>query len=144
MRRFIELGVESGATLVTGGAEAPGDVETGFFVRPMVFANVDPDSVIAREEIFGPVLCIIPHTSEESALEIANNSRYGLHGSVWSADQDRALAFARRGVRTGQINVNGAAYNPRALFGGYKLSGVGPEMGAEAMGKFTEIKSIPV
>lgn len=130
-----------GATLVTGGAEAPAGLDTGYFVAPTVFADVDPDATIAQEEIFGPVLSIIPFDDEADALRIANNSRYGLHGAVWSADQDRALAFARR-VRTGQIDVNGGAYNPLAPFGGYKQSGVGREMGRHALAEFTEVKSI--
>ncbi|MFI5611452.1 aldehyde dehydrogenase family protein [Amycolatopsis sp. NPDC051903] len=141
VRGYIEKGVAEGATLVTGGAEAPEGLDTGFFVRPTVFAGVDPDSTIAQEEIFGPVLSIIPFDDEEDALRIANNSTYGLHGAVWSADQDRAVAFARR-VRTGQIDVNGGAYNPLAPFGGYKSSGVGREMGRPALDEFTEIKSI--
>ncbi|WP_033294322.1 aldehyde dehydrogenase family protein [Amycolatopsis jejuensis] len=139
VRGYIEKGIAEGATLVTGGTEAP--LETGYFVAPTVFANVDPDSTIAQEEIFGPVLSIIPFDDEDDALRIANNSRYGLHGAVWSADQDRAVAFARQ-VRTGQIDVNGGAFNPLAPFGGYKQSGVGREMGRVALGEFTEIKSI--
>jgi aldehyde dehydrogenase (NAD+) len=138
---FIEQGIASGARLVTGGTGAPPGFEQGYYVRPTVFGAVDPDSVIAQEEIFGPVLSIIPFADEEQALAIANNSRYGLHGAVWSADQDRALAFARR-VRTGQIDVNGAAFNPLAPFGGYKQSGVGREMGRAALDEFLEIKSI--
>ncbi|MEU4669558.1 aldehyde dehydrogenase family protein [Amycolatopsis sp. NPDC023774] len=141
VREFIAKGVAEGATLVTGGAETPDGLGTGYFVRPTVFAGVDPDSTIAQEEIFGPVLSIIPFDDEEDALRIANNSKYGLHGAVWSGDQDRALAFARR-VRTGQIDVNGGAYNPLAPFGGYKASGVGREMGRPALDEFTEIKSI--
>ncbi|MET7991618.1 aldehyde dehydrogenase family protein [Amycolatopsis sp. NPDC005232] len=141
VREFIAKGVSEGATLVTGGAETPEGLDTGYFVRPTVFAGVDPDSTIAQEEIFGPVLSIIPFDDEEDALRIANNSKYGLHGAVWSGDQDRALAFARR-VRTGQIDVNGGAYNPLAPFGGYKASGVGREMGRPALDEFTEIKSI--
>ncbi len=146
---YIRAGIDSGATLVTGGLEDPelGDGSTasgaGHYVRATVFANVDPDSVIAQEEIFGPVLSIIPFADEADALAIANNSRYGLHGAVWSGDQDRAIAFARR-VRTGQVDVNGAAYNPKAPFGGYKQSGIGREMGLAAMDEFTEIKSIQV
>ncbi|MDN5794368.1 MAG: aldehyde dehydrogenase family protein [Intrasporangium sp.] len=146
---YIQAGIDSGATLVTGGLEDPtrpdgsAPAAGGHFVRATVFANVDPDSVIAQEEIFGPVLSIIPFTDEADALAIANNSAYGLHGAVWSADQDRAIAFARR-VRTGQVDVNGAAHNPRAPFGGYKHSGIGREMGLAAMDEFTETKSIQV
>ncbi|MFK0114036.1 aldehyde dehydrogenase family protein [Streptomyces sp. NPDC091217] len=141
VRSFITQGIESGARLVTGGADAPEGLEAGYYVRPTVFGGVDPDSVLAQEEIFGPVLSIIPFADDEDALAIANNSKYGLHGAVWSADQDRALAFARR-VRTGQIDVNGGAYNPLAPFGGYKQSGVGREMGRQGLDEFLETKSI--
>ncbi|MDN5854198.1 MAG: aldehyde dehydrogenase family protein [Actinomycetia bacterium] len=141
VRDFIRVGLDEGARLITGGAEPPADLESGHFVAPTVFGAVDPDSTIAQEEVFGPVLSIIAYRDEEHALEIANNSRYGLHGSVWSADSDRALAFARR-VRTGQIDVNGGAYNPHAPFGGYKQSGVGREMGALGLEEFRETKSI--
>ena len=145
---YIRAGIDSGATLVTGGVDDPalpdGNATShGHFVAATVFAGVDPDSVIAQEEIFGPVLSIIPFDGEEHALAIANGTAYGLHGCVWSGDQEHGIAFARR-VRTGQIDVNGAAYNPRAPFGGYKHSGIGREMGVAAMDEYTEIKSIQV
>ncbi|MDN5767409.1 MAG: aldehyde dehydrogenase family protein [Humibacillus sp.] len=145
---YIRAGIDSGATLVTGGVDDPtlpegNATSPGHFVAATVFANVDPDSVIAQEEIFGPVLSIIPFDNEEHALAIANGTAYGLHGCVWSGDQEHGIAFARR-VRTGQIDVNGAAYNPRAPFGGYKHSGIGREMGIAAMDEYTEIKSIQV
>jgi len=145
---YIRQGVESGATLVTGGLDEPtradgGDSSHGHYVAATIFADVEPDSVIAQEEIFGPVLSIIPFSDEDEALAIANGTKYGLHGSVWSANQDHAIAFARK-VRTGQIDVNGAAYNPKAPFGGYKHSGIGREQGVTAMNEFTEIKSIQV
>jgi aldehyde dehydrogenase (NAD+) len=141
VREFIRKGIEDGARLVTGGPDAPEGRDRGYFVKPTVFGDVHPDSTLAQEEIFGPVLSVIPFADEDEALAIANNSRYGLHGSVWSADRDRALAFARR-VRTGQIDVNGGAYNPLAPFGGYKQSGVGREMGRLGMDEFLEVKSI--
>ncbi|MCW2748631.1 MAG: Aldehyde dehydrogenase, partial [Nocardioidaceae bacterium] len=141
VRAYIAKGVEEGARLVTGGADAPEGLDTGYFITPTVFGDVDPDSTIAQEEIFGPVLSIIAFEDEDDALAIANNSKYGLHGAVWSADKDRALAFARR-VRTGTIDVNGAAYNPKAPFGGYKQSGVGREMGRLGLEEFLETKSI--
>jgi aldehyde dehydrogenase (NAD+) len=141
VRGFIERGIAEGARLVTGGAEAPEGRETGYFVAPTVFGHVRPDSTLAQEEIFGPVLSVLPYHDEADALAIANNSRYGLHGAVWSADQDRAVRFAR-GVRTGQIDVNGGAYNPLAPFGGYKQSGIGREMGRHALDEFSEVKSI--
>jgi aldehyde dehydrogenase (NAD+) len=141
VRHYIETGIAEGARLVTGGAEAPAGLPTGYFVAPTVFGDVDPDSTIAQEEIFGPVLSVIAYRDEDDALAIANNSRYGLHGAVWSADHDRAVAFARK-VRTGQIDVNGGAYNPAAPFGGFKQSGVGREQGIEGLDEFRETKSI--
>ncbi|HVV11040.1 aldehyde dehydrogenase family protein [Amycolatopsis sp.] len=141
VRGFITQGIDAGARLITGGADTPVGREVGHFVAPTVFGGVHPDSVLAQEEIFGPVLSVLSYRDEDEALEIANNSRYGLHGAVWSADQDRAIAFARR-VRTGQIDVNGGAFNPLAPFGGFKQSGIGREMGTFAMAEFTEIKSI--
>ena len=141
VRRYISTGIAQGARLVTGGVGAPEGREAGFYVAPTVFGDVDPDSTIAQEEIFGPVLSVIPYRDEEDALAIANNSAYGLHGAVWSADQDRALAFARK-VRTGQIDVNGGAYNAYAPFGGFKRSGVGREMGRPGLEEYQEIKSI--
>jgi aldehyde dehydrogenase (NAD+) len=141
VREFIRKGIEDGARLVTGGPDAPEGRDRGYFVKPTVFGDVHPDSTLAQEEIFGPVLSVIPFADEDEALAIANNSRYGLHGSVWSGDRDRALAFARR-VRTGQIDVNGGTYNPLAPFGGYKQSGIGREMGRLGMDEFLEVKSI--
>jgi acyl-CoA reductase-like NAD-dependent aldehyde dehydrogenase len=141
VRGAIRSAVADGARLVTGGVELPDGVERGHFVRPTVFGDVDPDSALAQEEVFGPVLAVIPYRDEDHALAIANNSRYGLHGSVWSADVDRATAFARR-VRTGSIDVNGAAYNPMAPFGGYKQSGLGRELGRYGLEEYLETKSI--
>ena len=126
---------------MTGGAEAPEGLETGFFVRPTVFSSVTPDMVIAREEIFGPVLVIMPYDTEEEAIEIANGTDYGLAGGVWSSDPDRAKAVARR-LRTGQVEVNGGSFNPMAPFGGYKQSGNGREFGAFGLEEFLEVKSL--
>ncbi len=141
VRSYIETGVKEGARLVTGGAQQPAGINRGHYVAPTVLADVDPDSTVAQEEIFGPVLSVIPYADEEEALRIANNSRYGLAGAVWSGDQQRAEAFARR-VRTGSIDVNGGAYNPLAPLGGYKQSGVGREMGRYGVEEFSEVKSI--
>lgn len=141
VRGYIDTGLAEGAELVTGGTASPAGFEKGWFIEPTVFGGVDPEATIAQEEIFGPVLSVIPFRDEAEALEIANNSRYGLHGAVWSGDAERALAFARR-VRTGQIDVNGGAYNPLAPFGGYKQSGVGREMGRLGLDEFTEVKSV--
>ncbi|MGZ4666700.1 MAG: aldehyde dehydrogenase family protein [Frankiaceae bacterium] len=141
VRTFIRAGIDEGARLVTGGADAPGKPARGYYVSPTVFGDVNPDGVLAQEEIFGPVLSLIPHGGDAEAVAIANNSRYGLHGAVWSADPDRALAVARR-LRTGSVDVNGGAYNPLAPAGGYKQSGVGRELGRYGMREFCEIKSI--
>ncbi|HEX7668535.1 MAG TPA: aldehyde dehydrogenase family protein, partial [Polyangiaceae bacterium] len=128
VRGFIKKGVEEGATLVTGGAEQPENLPKGYFVKPTVFANVKNSMTIAQQEIFGPVLCIIPYENEEDAIKIANDSVYGLGGGVWSGDPERAKRVARR-IRTGQIDINGGGFNPLAQFGGYKQSGRGREYG---------------
>jgi aldehyde dehydrogenase (NAD+) len=141
VRAYIELGVAEGARLVTGGAEAPEGLESGYYVRPTVFADVRPDMTIAREEIFGPVLAILPYADEEEALDLANDSVYGLAGGVWSGDRNRAISFARR-MRTGQVDVNGGRFNPVAPFGGYKQSGNGRELGRFGLEEFLETKSL--
>jgi acyl-CoA reductase-like NAD-dependent aldehyde dehydrogenase len=141
VRNYIDKGIGEGAALLTGGIEAPEGLSGGFFVRPTVFSNVTKDMTIAREEIFGPVLCIMPYDSEEEAVEIANDTDYGLAGGVWSADRDRAVAMARR-LRTGQVEVNGGAFNPLAPFGGYKQSGNGREYGPFGFEEFLEVKSL--
>jgi aldehyde dehydrogenase (NAD+) len=141
VRGYILKGIDEGARLVTGGAEAPEGLDKGFFVRPTVFSNVDPDSTIAQEEIFGPVLSIIPYDTEAEAIEIANNSQYGLAGGVWSGDADKAKQVARQ-LRTGQVEVNGGSFNPVAPFGGYKQSGNGRELGKFGLEEYLEVKSL--
>ncbi|HEY1574559.1 MAG TPA: aldehyde dehydrogenase family protein [Pseudonocardiaceae bacterium] len=141
VRGYIEQGVSEGATLATGGAEPVDGMATGYYVRPTVFANVRPDMTIAQEEIFGPVLSVMPYTDEDEAVAIANSTIYGLAGGVFSADQDRAVEFAKR-MRTGQVDVNGGAFNPVAPFGGYRQSGNGRELGRFGLEEFCEIKSI--
>jgi aldehyde dehydrogenase (NAD+) len=141
VRGYIRRGVEEGARVVAGGDEAPEGHETGYFVKPTVFSDVTPDMTIAQEEIFGPVLAIIPYDSEDDAIRIANDTIYGLAGGVWSGDSERAQRVARR-LRTGQIEVNGAAFNPLAPFGGYKQSGHGRELGTFGLEEFLETKSI--
>jgi len=138
---YINKGIEEGARLVTGGPETPEGRDKGYFVRPTVFADVTSDMTIAREEIFGPVLSILPYKNEEEAIAIANNSDYGLAGGVWSRDLDRAKAVARR-MRTGQVSVNGGRFNAAAPFGGYKQSGNGREFGSHGLDEFLEVKSI--
>jgi aldehyde dehydrogenase (NAD+) len=141
VRSYIEKGIEEGARLVTGGAEQPEGRDQGYFVRPTVFSDVRSDMTIAQEEIFGPVLAIIPYDDEEEAVRIANDSEYGLAGGVWSADEDRAKRVARR-IRTGQVEINGGAFNPLAPFGGYKRSGHGRELGKFALEEYLQVKAM--
>ena len=141
VRGYIERGREEGATLATGGPQPPDGLDRGWFVRPTVFADVRPGATIAQEEIFGPVLSVIPYGSEDEAVEIANSTPYGLAGAVWSGDPDRAVAVARR-LRTGQVDVNGGKFNPLAPFGGYKQSGNGRELGRYGLEEFLELKSL--
>ncbi|MEU8655213.1 aldehyde dehydrogenase family protein [Actinoplanes philippinensis] len=136
VRGFIERAT---ARLVAGGLDAPVPGQ-GHFVAPTVFADVDPDSEIAQEEIFGPVLSIIPFDDDDEAVAIANNSKYGLAGAVWGSDA-RAVAVARR-LRTGAVDVNGGSFNPFAPFGGYKQSGIGRELGAYGLTEFQQVKAI--
>ncbi|GIE83740.1 aldehyde dehydrogenase family protein [Actinoplanes regularis] len=136
VRGFIE---RADARLVAGGLDVPLP-GTGHFVAPTVFADVDPDSELAQEEIFGPVLSIIPFGTDDEAVAIANNSKYGLAGGVWGGDE-HALAVARR-IRTGAVDVNGGSFNPFAPFGGYKQSGVGREMGRYGLEEFQQVKAI--
>jgi acyl-CoA reductase-like NAD-dependent aldehyde dehydrogenase len=141
VRGYIRKGVSEGARLVVGGADAPADLERGYYVRPTIFADVTPDMTIAREEIFGPVLSIMPYDTEEDAVRIANDTTYGLAGAVWSGDPARAERVARR-LRTGQVDVNGGRFNPLAPFGGYKQSGIGRELGRFGLEEFLETKSL--
>ncbi|MGI8751384.1 MAG: aldehyde dehydrogenase family protein [Acidimicrobiales bacterium] len=138
---FIDVGIDEGAKLVTGGTGKPEGLETGYFVKPTVFSEVRPDMRIAQEEIFGPVLAILPFDTEDEAVEIANDSDYGLAGGVWAGDQEHGIAVARR-IRTGQIEVNGGAFNPNAPFGGYKQSGIGREYGSFGLEEFLEVKAL--
>ena len=141
VQNYIAVGIEEGAKLITGGPGKPDGLETGYFVKPTVFSDVSPDMRIAREEIFGPVLSIIPYDTEEEAIEIANHSEYGLAGGVWAGDQDHGIAVARR-IRTGQVEVNGGAFNPNAPFGGYKQSGIGREYGHFGLEEFLQVKAV--
>ena len=138
---LIEKGISEGATLVTGGPGRPAGLNAGYFVRPTVFGDVAPQMTIAREEIFGPVLSIMGYDSEEEAIEIANDSVYGLAAYVQSPDQARAIAVARE-LRAGTVNLNGPDWDTFAPFGGYKQSGNGREYADWGMHEFLEVKGI--
>lgn len=140
VRKYIEVGVAEGAKLVTGGSEPP-TAGPGYFVAPTVFSDVSPEMTIAREEIFGPVLSILPYASEEEAISIANDSVYGLGGGVWSGSAERARTVAKR-MRTGQVYINGANIHPHAPFGGYKQSGNGREWGSYGFEEYLETKAL--
>ena len=141
VRGYIQKGIDEGAKLVTGGAEAPEGLDKGYFVKPTVFSDVGRDMTIAQEEIFGPVLSILPYDTEEEAVEIANDTVYGLAGGVWSGDPERAKRVALQ-LRTGQVEVNGGGFNLMAPFGGYKQSGHGRELGKYGLEEFLEVKSL--
>ena len=138
---LIQKGIDEGATLVVGGTGRPEGLDKGYYVKPTVFADVNNDMTIAREEIFGPVLSIIPYDSEDEAIRIANDTPYGLSGYVSSGDIDRARRVASR-MRTGMVHINGADLEALAPFGGYKQSGNGREWGAHGMDEFLEVKSV--
>jgi aldehyde dehydrogenase (NAD+) len=137
---MVSRAVEAGARLVTGGER----IDPGFFYAPTLLAGVDPDSEIAQDEVFGPVLAVIPYTDDDDAVRIANNSIYGLSGGVQSADTERAIALARR-IRSGTFSINGGNYfSPDSPFGGYKQSGIGREMGVPGFEEFLERKTFAV
>ena len=138
---LIQKGIDEGATLAAGGTGRPDGIDKGYFARPTVFANVSNDMTIAREEIFGPVLSIIPYEDEDDAIRIANDTPYGLSGYVSSSNLDRARRVAAR-LRTGMVHINGAYMEAAAPFGGYKQSGNGREWGAHGIDEFLEVKSI--
>jgi betaine-aldehyde dehydrogenase len=137
---YIRKGVEEGARLVTGGGR-PDGLDQGYFVQPTVFADVDNSMTIAQEEIFGPVLAVIPYETEEDAIRIANDSDYGLAGSVFTTNYPRAIEVAKK-IRTGTYAVNMYAFDPGAPFGGYKNSGIGRENGPEGIEQYVEHKSV--
>jgi acyl-CoA reductase-like NAD-dependent aldehyde dehydrogenase len=141
VRKYIKKGIEEGATLVTGGAEKPRGFRKGYYVKPTVFANVRNDMTIAQEEIFGPVLSIIPYDDEEDAIRTANDTVYGLHAGVFGPDDESAVRVARR-LQAGQVDINGQKFNPLAPFGGYKQSGSGRELGQYGLEEFLEVKSL--
>jgi aldehyde dehydrogenase (NAD+) len=141
VQRLIKKGIEEGAKLVAGGPGRPDGLAKGYFVQPTVFADVRNDMTIAREEIFGPVLCIIPYENEEDAIRIANDTPYGLSGFVTSANRERAAGVAKR-IRSGNVHINGARVDFGGSFGGYKQSGNGREWGEAGLEEFLELKAI--
>ncbi|RJG10580.1 aldehyde dehydrogenase family protein [Pseudomonas cavernicola] len=141
VREYIQLGQQEGARLLCGGAEAPAEFERGYYLKPTLFADVDNRMRIAQEEIFGPVLCLIPYADEAQAVQLANDSPFGLSSAVWAATSGRALKLARQ-LRAGQCFINGGAFNYLAPFGGYKQSGNGREWGEEGLAEFVEVKAI--
>ena len=140
VKRYIAIGVAENATLAFGGEGSVEGLERGAFVKPTIFGNVAPDAVIAQDEIFGPVLWVIPYHAEDQAVDIANDSIYGLSGAVFG-EPDHALAVAKR-MRSGQVHINGGQFNIAAPFGGYKQSGNGRELGKFGLEEFLEVKSI--
>jgi len=139
--RFVESGIAEGATLVLGGPERPSSLERGFYFQPTIFSDVVPQMQIAQEEIFGPVLAIMPYVNETEAIQIANATGYGLAGAVWSADPEHATRIARE-MRTGQVDINGGRFNPLAPFGGFGKSGYGRELGRFGLEEFLELKAL--
>jgi len=138
---LIETGKQEGARLVVGGGR-PAQFEKGYYVEPTLFVDVDPDSTLAQEEIFGPVLSVIPYEDDDDAVRIANNSRYGLSGAVNGTDLDRAYGIAKR-LRTGTVAVNGGQwFGPDSPFGGYKESGLGREHGVAGFEEYLETKTV--
>jgi len=141
VRGYIKKGIDEGGQLLCGGLYPPEGTVKGYYVRPTIFGRVNPKSAIAQEEIFGPVLAIIPYKDEDDAVRIANDTVYGLAGAVWSADEERAKRVARR-LRTGQVDINGGAFNMLAPFGGVKQSGKGRELGRPGLEEYLEYKSL--
>ncbi len=141
IQSYIRKGIEEGAEVLVGGAGHPEGFEGGYYVKPTVFVNVKNDMTIAREEIFGPVLCVIAYDSEEEAIRIANDSKYGLHAAVLGTDVERARRVASQ-IRAGRVVINNMTDDPQAPWGGFKYSGVGREYGQYGIGAFLEPKAI--
>ncbi len=145
---YLDVGVSEGATVAAGGPGPPAEhrpagFDTGWWVRPTVFGDVQPEMRIAQEEIFGPVLCVMPYRDEADAVRIANGTQYGLAGAVWSRSTENALRIARR-LRAGRVDINDAAFNSLAPTGGRKRSGYGRELGHHGLAEYLELKSVQV
>ena len=140
VKSYIDKGISEGATLVTGGSVLPDNIDTGFFIKPTIFANVKNNMTIAQEEIFGPVLSIIGYKDESEAVQIANDSEYGLSGYISSSNMEKALSIAKQ-IRAGMVHINYTC-RQKAPFGGYKKSGNGREWGRYGIEDFLENKAI--
>ena len=140
VENYIKIGLEQGAKLVVGGGRPPG-LDRGWFVEPTIFSGVETDMRIAQEEIFGPVLAVITYEDEDEAIAVANNSSYGLNGSIFTSDLERGLELARR-IRTGTVELNGSPAGYHAPMGGFKSSGIGRESGPEGLDPYVELKAI--
>ena len=143
VQNMIQVGIDEGARLLTGGTGRPDGFETGWYVKPTIFADVSNDMRIAQEEIFGPVLAIIPFESEEEAIKIANDSPYGLAAYLQTGDKDRAQRVYK-GLRAGDVHINGGGFNYGSPFGGYKQSGNGREGGEMGIEDYLETKTVHV
>jgi betaine-aldehyde dehydrogenase len=140
VRGFIGQAIAQGAQLLIGGQSMPEGVVKGFFVSPTILGSVLPENTVAKEEVFGPVLSLIKYQDVDQAIDIANNTNYGLAGAVWGASSDEALTVAKK-IRAGQVDINGANFNMLAPFGGFKQSGFGRELGKFGIDEFLELKS---
>jgi acyl-CoA reductase-like NAD-dependent aldehyde dehydrogenase len=138
--RYLDKGSDDGVFLTGGPGPVPG-LDRGYYVRPSVISRLEPTSVLSREEIFGPVLSVIAYDGVDQAVQIANDSDYGLSGAVWSPEVETSVALARR-LRTGQVAINGGRFNARAPFGGFKRSGVGRELGPHGLMEYFELTSL--
>ncbi len=141
VQSYIRKGIEEGAEVLVGGLGHPAGFEAGYFVKPTIFVNVKNDMTIAQEEIFGPVLCVIAYDSDEEAIRIANDSKYGLHASVLGTDLQRARRVASQ-IRAGRVVINGMMDDPQAPWGGFKYSGIGREYGRYGIEAFVEPRAI--
>jgi aldehyde dehydrogenase (NAD+) len=141
VQSYIRKGIEEGAEVLAGGTGRPNGIEAGYYVKPTVFVNVTNDMTIAQEEIFGPVLCVITYDSEDDAIRIANDSKYGLHAAVLGTDVQRARRVASQ-IRSGRVVINNMTDDPQAPWGGFKYSGVGREYAGYGIDAFLETKAI--
>jgi acyl-CoA reductase-like NAD-dependent aldehyde dehydrogenase len=141
VKGYIKKGIEEGASLITGGIEMPENINEGYFLSPTIFANVTSDMIVAKEEIFGPVLSILGYENEEEAINIANDSNYGLAGYISTENLDKAKEISSK-IRTGMMHINYAPVDQSLPFGGYKMSGNGREWGEYGIEDFLELKSV--